>query len=520
MQKKADILFLFCERTIKYISMIPVTLLFVLTLLYQNTISFDVVETSTIIPNGLSFFVAVVLAAVLLYAVYKLLKFVPEKLLFVVLALIYLAVGIYFITHIQMSARHDAGICYSSALSFLEGDFTNIQFGKYLYKYPHQLGLVTYNCLLILISDNEKLVFFANLLWVILTNFFFWRISCLLYKEKPLLRKMIVLLVFCFLPQFFFFFFSYGQVPGMVCLVGAVFFGFKYLEQNNKWDFGFCCLLLALSCLLRKNYLIGGIALIIVFFLKILQEKKWLHFLLVAALAASMILPGKAVSMFYEKVGDTELDKGLPAALHIAMGLQENEDPWRANGWYNGYNEQTYELYNCDPETSADAGMEMIKERLGIFISRPDYGLEFFGEKIITTWCEPTYQSIWSGPLIIFGNETDSPFLENLYSGGSLFRLMSSVMNVLLVLIFMFSLVFVIGKTFAKKTAFGKMELFSLLFFVGGFLFHLAWETKSQYVYPHVLVLIPVACRGMEYGFRFADGLWKRFRNRTKQAAA
>lgn len=32
-----------------------------------------------------------------------------------------------------------------------------------------------------------------------------------------------------------------------------------------------------------------------------------------------------------------------------------------------------------------------------------------------------------------------------------------------------------------------------LIFLIGGFLFHLFWETKGQYVYPYIFMQIPAA---------------------------
>ena len=44
------------------------------------------------------------------------------------------------------------------------------------------------------------------------------------------------------------------------------------------------------------------------------------------------------------------------------------------------------------------------------------------------------------------------------------------------------------------------------MYFIGGLLFHTAWEGKSQYVYSYVFVLIPFAV----YGFvKLADVLKK-----------
>ena len=36
-----------------------------------------------------------------------------------------------------------------------------------------------------------------------------------------------------------------------------------------------------------------------------------------------------------------------------------------------------------------------------------------------------------------------------------------------------------------------------VLFFIGGLLFHTVWEGKSQYTYPYVFVLIPLAAYGV-----------------------
>lgn len=145
--------------------------------------------------------------------------------------------------------------------------------------------------------------------------------------------------------------------------------------------------------------------------------------------------------------------------------------------------------------------MEAIKERFQTFAKNPKYAVSFFGEKIITTWCEPTYQSIWSGPLISMNCSTTVEFLRNLYSGESVYELFASLMNILTVLLFGFSLVFVSWNILHTNSQILPLDLFSILFFLGGFLFHLFWETKSQYVYPYVVTLVPSAARGMNIFF-------------------
>ena len=41
--------------------------------------------------------------------------------------------------------------------------------------------------------------------------------------------------------------------------------------------------------------------------------------------------------------------------------------------------------------------------------------------------------------------------------------------------------------------------LFSVIFLLGGILFHLLWETKSQYVSGYVFLLIPLAALGADW---------------------
>lgn len=41
--------------------------------------------------------------------------------------------------------------------------------------------------------------------------------------------------------------------------------------------------------------------------------------------------------------------------------------------------------------------------------------------------------------------------------------------------------------------------LIPLIYLTGGFIFHLIWETKSQYVYPYVYLLLPLSALGLDY---------------------
>lgn len=396
-----------------------------------------------------------------------------------------------------MIMRADAEICYSSAVAFGLKDYQKLQFGEYFYMCPHQLGLTSYHRFLRLFSRKEEWVYFVNLLWIIVVNLCLWQASVLVYHEKLMVRKLIIFFSFAFLPHFFYFFYSYGQVPGIGCLAVAFYFTVRALCKNCNVSMGISLLFMMFACLIRNNYLIGAIALMIIYILKALKENPAKRLVCTVLLLVVVTLPGGILKKYYENVGDTELNKGIPFSMYVAMGIQENPEGWRAPGWFNGFNHETYLALECDVEASAEAAGKSIQERIDTFVKEPGYALDFFKEKLVTTWCEPTFMSIWSGPIISAGCETDLGLLQSLYVGGTVYEWLALGMNVVNANLFGFALLSVLEKI-GKKQEFTLLELFGILFFMGGFLFHFIWETSSQYVYPYVVFLIPVAADGID----------------------
>lgn len=487
----------FFDYCIKILAGALLLFLSVIAIIYRNSISFDILETSTITPNTGKFYFLLLLSFFILYVTFLLLKWIPENGLFIVLSILYLIAGTYLITHIEMILRYDSGICFWNAQNFVNGNFSNLQFGEYFYKNPHQLGLVSYNCLLLLFSENPNFVYYVNLLWILATNFFLWQTLKLLYPQNPLLRKITILLSFAFLPQFFYLFYAYGQVPGLGCLMIAAYLTTKAILQKNKLSFVLSLFFIGFACAVRMNYVIGGIALIIIYLMHTLKKQKITVLVAVFGILCSMFIPKLLINSFYEHAANTDLSNGMPSTLYIAMGLQEAPAPWRAAGWYNSFNDNTYLNNNCDVAIANSIALESIHDRLHAFVDNPTYAIDFFGEKLITTWCEPTFQSIWSGPLISMNCTTNELWLQELYSGGMTFQILAALLNVLSAVIFVFSFVCILWKSFIRKEELNTLELFSLLFFIGGFIFHLFWETKSQYVYPYMVFLIPVAANGL-----------------------
>ena len=123
------------------------------------------------------------------------------------------------------------------------------------------------------------------------------------------------------------------------------------------------------------------------------------------------------------------------------------------------------------------------------------FAVKFFYKKILSTWLEPTFQSIWTGPLTERGYKQNSRILRSIYEENSGYYFLNSFGKVFTVSIYLLTLIAVINYIFNKK--FSVVELITIIFFLGGFFFHVLWETKSQYVFIYVLLLIPTAANGL-----------------------
>lgn len=215
----------------------------------------------------------------------------------------------------------------------------------------------------------------------------------------------------------------------------------------------------------------------------------------------SCMLPGRLVTACMEAKTDSCLSEGVPTVLWIAMGT--DIDNWELGpGWYNRFSLETYKESGFDPAVSAERGREKLRENLTNMARNPCRALAFLKSKLISTWCDPLYQSVWSGPLDSKGQPAGTAFLSSLYSGGRVEDLLGIFCKWLTLVLWLFACGFILF--------FHKQQPDWMLFYlycIGGVLFHLIWETKSQYVYPYLFCLIPFAACGVQRTVLWIRGL-------------
>lgn len=196
-EKAAD----WVSQVIRWLAFICLALVFVLNLFYTSSVGDG--EKVTIAGSSWQWIpMAVVLAAVLIFW-NGLSDRISEKKLFAGMAVFYIIVGFYFIFNINPTIRDDAKSVYDTAAAMADGDYSSLNPGGYLYVYPYQIGIVTYDRIVRLFSGSMKFLEVLNLAQVLGINWFSYRLSDHFFGGNRKINNLTILLTFAFLPQFF-----------------------------------------------------------------------------------------------------------------------------------------------------------------------------------------------------------------------------------------------------------------------------------------------------------------------------
>ena len=156
--------------------------------------------------------------------------------------------------------RDDAKSVYDTAAAMADGDYSSLNPGGYLYVYPYQIGIVTYDRIVRLFSGSMKFLEVLNLAQVLGINWFSYRLSDHFFGGNRKINNLTILLTFAFLPQFFFIMFKYGLIPGFFFSIGSFYFLTIYLKNNRLRYVVLSVVFATAASCIKMNYLIGAIA--------------------------------------------------------------------------------------------------------------------------------------------------------------------------------------------------------------------------------------------------------------------
>lgn len=403
-------------------------------------------------------------------------------------------------SHIQM--EFDPLLCYYCASDIRGGVYDTFCAGGYLNRCINQLGFVwLIRVLMVFFEKNTVIVF--QLINAISLTFFYFFLSRIAYSEHLKINKDIFILIIyilgiIFSPLIYLCSLFYGNILGLSLSTAAIYYVLKYYHTNRPHLFLFALILSFLSTAIKMNYLIFGIAIIIVGLVKSIsncaifcfdRKSLILQFLFPILLAIVLFSQSAIITSFTEKMCNVNLnDSGYHPYSHIAMGLQgeeDNENP----GWWNSYIELSYIESGYSNTKNREIALNSIKKSIANFKDNPQLFASFLYRKINSQWNCPEFGMDYY-IVSSFQNNTSTDVLGLIRSYFGSYH-QSSFLNI-------FQTFLLFGTLFYTIIEFNHFDdsTVLLLVFVGGFLFHSFWEAKAIYALPYYSLIIPFSISG------------------------
>ena len=452
--------------------------------------------------GGLALTAALLLA---LAAVHAFLRRRAGRRAFAAALALWTAAALCFVLAVGLLPRADSALVIEAAKRFAAGDFSPLE-GEYFSRVSYQLGI----CL--------PLEGLARLLPGLDLNLLMQALNCVISAALMALlcglagglsgdartSGAAALLYMAFVPMLLFNMFVYGVLPMLLLCVLAMRC-FARCARTGERRFGVLyALLIGAAAALKPNAMIVMLALLICAAVHALQRKDG-FLLLCAALSAVLCfaLPAGVIRLYELRAGVTLApDTGM--LLRLAMGMQ---DSMIAAGWYNGVIEEYWPL-SVTPEMEKAAALEMLAARLRVFAADPAGAWAFFKEKCLTQWAEPSYDILWYGAVCGKSGRFNGLAHAIFRDGSPVRALLAGYMNIFQQAAYVLALIGTCGMIREKRTE--AVQLMLPVTVLGGFLYHMLFEAKSQYIYPYMLLLLPLAAAGM-------DLLAGRARNKRKE---
>ena len=452
--------------------------------------------------GGLALTAALLLA---LAAVHAFLRRRAGRRAFAAALALWTAAALCFVLAVGLLPRADSALVIEAAKRFAAGDFSPLE-GEYFSRVSYQLGI----CL--------PLEGLARLLPGLDLNLLMQALNCVISAALMALlcglsgevmgdaqaSRAAALLYLAFVPMLLFNMFVYGVLPMLLLCVLAMRCFARYARTGERRFGVLYALLIGAAAALKPNAMIVMLALLICAAVHALQRKDG-FLLLCAALSVVLCfaLPAGVIRLYELRAGVTLApDTGM--LLRLAMGMQ---DSMIAAGWYNGVIEEYWPL-SVTPEMEKAAALEMLAARLRVFAADPAGAWAFFKEKCLTQWAEPSYDILWYGAVCGKSGRFNGLAHAIFRDGSPVRALLAGYMNIFQQAAYVLALIGTCGMIKEKRIE--AVQLMLPVTVLGGFLYHMLFEAKSQYIYPYMLLLLPLAAAGM-------DLLAGRARNKRKE---
>ena len=460
--------------------------------------------------NVLINIVLVIVFIAIVYLIYKLIKKKDKKVLIICVLIFFVVFSTIWVVIQKSPPRADQLEIVNNAILFSNGDYSQLHISDtdagYLAKYPFQLGMVYYVELLFKIfNTNSPIVLqLANIIFSALCIYFIYKISDIMFKNDNA-TKILTILLFGFFYLELFNVYVYGNIIGMACSLFSILMTIRYLQTDTFKFLVLTAFSLMFAIIAKNNSYIFLIAILIVIILDTIKRFNLKNICGIVMIIAISVLGMKIIYSYTRYRTKMEVPKGVPMVSYLYMASTGGGKGRVPAGWYTGTTVKLLKECNYDSHKAAKESVKLFKENIKEMVKNPEKGIKFYSEKILSTWTEPSFLMIWQNkPSEEFKKVKnyiqDKKILISIYDG-KLSKIIFQYFDIYSIIIFGFSAFFLFA-SFKKKK---KKNIILILTFIGGFSFHLLWETKSIYVLPYYFILLPCSALGINKLFEIIE---------------
>lgn len=386
----------------------------------------------------------------------------------------------------------DQRIVFDFAPVLNAGEYYGFNKGQYLSVYPQQLGLITLLRVFVkLVGDSNYFAFQIMVaLLVSIIPFAGCKIVRILTQNNLRAELYFELFVLTCFPIYGYTAFVYGDLISIPFVFLGSWVYLSCIKEFKIWKLFCLALCMGLAVMLKTNMYIVVIAMLIVLLVKIISGSVKKNILIAIAISIGVLIPSLITNAIYSRHYVENAD-GMPASTWIAMGLTDND---QGPGWYNIYALDMFYRADYSADRARKVAMKDIQESISVFLTNPEFTVDFFTRKMNTQWNAPMYQSV---VMVNYQLEDGrSKIIQDICYRGTIGKLIEKYMKVYQLLLYFSILVLMISRW--KKE--NHIEDYVLLIAVfGGFLFTMMWEAKTRYAFPYLVMMLPYMAMGVNY---------------------
>ena len=374
-----------------------------------------------------------------------------------------------------------------------DGNYSSLENGGYLNIFTVQHGIVLLFVLLSTLFGNMNIVALQALNAVMV-------IVCICCLRKfwddyeYTMRHFYLVAVICCVPIVLYVSVVYGTIIGLSLSVMAIVYQQRYFCDNRIKNVIISDLLIVSACVIKSNYKIFLIAIILLYFFNISKNNfkknttilfSLILFNIFISIVSISILPAMSGNINYRT-------KGCSMMAWLAIGL--SDDSAIEAGWFDGYTTSVWEAAGYNTEKSKELAEAKVMELTKYWVEHPKEYCDFLHRKIASTWCDPSFQGMYFNGVSNLGlMEKHGRIYEDIvaYSG--------KLHRIIYVFLESFHLFILFGTLYYCISSVNNSSLnknIGLLIFLGGVVFHLFWEVKSMYAFIFFVPIIPYAISG------------------------